>query len=247
MREAVIVLRRELRAYVQSPLAYVFGGAFLLLQLYACTELLGLLDHGVRADMTRFFRLLPWVYIVFLPGLAMRLWSEERKQGTLELLLTFPAPRWSLILGKFLAALAVIAALLALTIGVPLTLDSVAELDWRPVLGGYLAALLLAAAYLAVGMFFSSLTRDQLVAMLASFFTLLLLVGLGSGWGQLQLELLGLPVRLVGAVEAASPLTHFVSISRGVVDLGDLVFYVVFCGFFLHLNSLVLRAQQERG
>lgn len=247
MRETAIVLRRELRAYFQSPLAYVFGAAFLLLQLWATTELLGVLDHGARADLTRFFRLLPLVYIVFLPGLAMRLWAEERKQGTLELLLTFPARIWSLILGKFLAALSVIALLLALTLGLPLTLDSVAVLDWRPVVVGYLAALLLAAAYLAVGMFFSSLTRDQLVAMLASFFTLIAVVGPTSSWGRLRLEAAGVPVRIIEALESASPLSHFLSIARGVVDLGDLVFYVVFCGFFLHLNALVLRAQRERG
>lgn len=247
MRETVIVMRRELRAYFQSPLAYVFGCAFLVIQLYLSTALFGIVSHGGRADLTPFFRLLPLVYIVFLPALSMRLWAEERKLGTLELLLTFPARTWGLILGKFLAALAVMAVLLAFTLGLPLTLDAVADLDWRPVIGGYLAALLLAAAYLAVGMFFSSITSDQLVALLAAFFTLLALVGPATTWGGMVLEAAGLPPRAVGFLAGLSPLSYFRSIARGVLDLGDLVYYVAFCGFFLHLNTLVLRARRERG
>lgn len=247
MREALIVMRRELRSYFCSPLAYVFGSAFLLLQLYVSTVLFGVISDGARADMTAFFRLLPLVYIVFLPALSMRSWAEERKSGTLELLLTFPARASSLICGKFVATVAFVALLLCFTLPLPLTLDAHADLDWQPVIGGYLASLLLASAYLAVGMFFSSMTRDQLVAMLTSFFTLAILVVPATSWGGLVLESAGLPADAVRLLAWISPFAYFESISRGVLDLGDVVYYAAFCGFFLYLNALVLRARRQNG
>ena len=244
---ARVVFRRELKAYFLSPIAYVFGALFLAAQLYFTVAYAGVIDHGRPANLSVFFGLLPTVFLLFLPGLSMRLWAEERKLGTIELLMTFPVRPGSLIFGKFFAALGYLALLLLLTLGLPWTLDVAGDLDWKPVVGGYLASLLLAGSYLSVGMFFSSLTRDQIVAMLTSLVALALFVAPVTPRGVVLMEQAGLPTLAVQFLRGISPFEYFQSISRGVLDIGDLVCYAAFCGFFLHLNAMVLRGRRERG
>jgi ABC-2 type transport system permease protein len=243
MREVAIVVRRELRSYFVSPIAYVFGALFLIVIGYASVP--ETLRHGQLASMERFFRSLPLLLLVFVPPLTMRLWAEERKMGTLELLMTFPVTVPQLIAGKFLASLLFLALVLLLTLGLPITLDMYGNLDWGPVLSAYVATLLLASAYLAVGMFFSSLTRDQLVAMLLALVALLGLVLIGDP--SVQLNLSWLPSWILGPLARLSPLPYFGSITRGVLDTRDLLFYLCFCGFFLYLNALVLLGRRQRG
>ena len=249
MHEAAIILRRELKSYFLSPIAYVFGGLFLGVQLYLSTA--SSLQNGLGASMQGFFALLPFIFLFFVPALTMRLWAEERKMGTLELLMTFPVTVPQLITGKFLAAVSYLAILLLLTLGYPITLAIYGNVDWGPVLGAYLASMLMASAYLSVGMFFSSMTRDQIVALLLSLVTLGALYMLG--WPNFLEALRGilpgwLPVNgILVVLEAVSPFKYFVSIARGVLDTRDFVYYLCFCGFFLHANALVLRARRERG
>jgi ABC-2 type transport system permease protein len=176
----------------------------------------------------------------------MRTWAEERKLGTLELLMTFPVRVGELIAGKFGAALIYLAIVLALTLGYPITLSLFGHLDWGPVVCGYIASLLLAGAYVSVGMFFSSLTRDQIVALLLTLVTLFMLLFLGSpAMTEIMSNLM--PRWLAEGIASMSPGVYFGSISRGVVDTGDILYYVGFTAFFLYLNALVLHGRRLKG
>lgn len=244
MRETLVILRRELKSYFLSPIAYVFGILLLGVQLYYSTEYT--LVQGARATLDAFFQWLPLMLIFFVPGLTMRSWAEERKLGTLELLMTFPVTVRQLVLGKFGAAVVYLAFVFALTIGLPLTLAMHGSLDWPPVLGSYLGSLLFASSFIAVGMFWSSLTRDQIVAMLLALVSLFVLYQLGN---PLNIEYANewMPAWLVDLVSGVSPHRYFVSIGRGVLDSSHLVYFACFCGFFLYCNALVLHRRRLRG
>ena len=249
MRETVIVMRRELSSYFHTPIAYVFGILFLLV-VCGLGSLFGSLQHGGQASLSGFFGTLPWLFLFFLPALTMRLWAEERKAGTLELLLTFPVTIRQLIAGKFLASMSFLALLLALTFGLPITMSTYGDLDWYQVMVTYASSLLMAAAYVSVGMFWSSMTRDQIIAFLLSVTTLAGLFWIVPWIGS---KLIGvLPSwlggdRIVLVFAAVSPKHYFDSISYGVADTGDLVYYVCFCTFFLYANALVLYGKRVKG
>ena len=164
----------------------------------------------------------------------------------LELLMTFPVSVPQMIAGKFIAALTFLVLVMLLTLGLPITMDLYSEFDWGPVISAYLASILMASAFLAVGMFCSSLTRDQIVALLLSIVMLFALYLIGYPTVQLSLGNV-LPEWMVGAVSAISPYQYFQSIARGVLDTRDLVFYACFCGFFLYANALVLRGRRFKG
>jgi ABC-2 type transport system permease protein len=244
MREALVIFRRELKSYFLSPIAYVFGILLVSVLLWYSTE--AALQNGARASAEPLFATLPLMLVLFVPGLTMRLWAEERKLGTLELLMTFPVTIGQLVLGKFAAAVAYLGLMLLLTLGLPLTLGAYGRLDWTPVLGSYVASLLFAGSFVAVGMFWSSLTRDQIVAMLLSLVSLFVLYQLGnpvnieyaSGW---------MPAWMVDLVNGTSPFKYFLSIARGVLDTRDLLYFACFCGFFLYANTLVLHARRQKG
>jgi ABC-2 type transport system permease protein len=244
VREVAILVRRELTSYFASPIAYVFGALFLLVQGYLTVP--SILTNGQPASMETFFGMLPMMFLLFVPPLTMRLWAEERKLGTIELLMTFPVTVSKLIVSKFVAALVFLALVMALTLGLPATLMAYGDLDVGPVLCAYLASLLLAGSYLAVGMFCSSLTRDQLVAMLVALVLLLTLTMIGHPGFQVAVAG-SVPNWLLSFLGAVSPLPYFGSITRGIVDTRDIVFYVCFCGFFLHMNALVLQGRRLRG
>jgi ABC-2 type transport system permease protein len=247
MREVAVIFRRELKSYFVSPIAYVFGVLFLAVLLgFSLLMQFVPLENGAQASLQGFFGLLPVVFLFFLPGLTMRLWAEERKTGTLELLMTFPVKIGHLISGKFLAALAYMALILVLTLVLPVTLSLYAKLDWGPVLGAYLATLLLASAYIATGMFWSSMTRDQIVALLLGLVTLLVFYALGFP-RLLEMLASSMPSFVIDLMNGISPYKYFESITRGVFDTRDLVYFACFCGFFLHCNALVLHARRQKG
>ena len=244
MRETLVVFRRELRSFFLSPIAYVFGILLVSVLLYYVSE--GALQNGARASAEGLFATLPLMLVLFLPGLTMRMWAEERKLGTLELLMTFPVRIGQLVIGKFLACVVYLACVLALTIGLPLTLGAYGKLDWTPVLGSYLASLLFAGSFVAVGMFWSSTTRDQMVAMLLSLVSLFVLYQLGNPQN-VEYASDWMPAWLVDLVSGLSPHKYFVSIARGVLDSRDIVYFACFCGFFLYANALVLESRRQRG
>ena len=244
MHETLVVFRRELKSYFLSPIAYVFGILFLSVLLFLSAT--ASIVNGSQASMQAFFSFLPWLFLIFLPGLTMRLWAEERKLGTIELLLTFPVKFSQVVLGKFGAVLVYLAFVLVLTIGLPLTLGIYGNLDWPPIIGAYIASLLYAGSFVAVGMFWSSLSKDQIVALLASIVSLaaLFLLGLpalielAAGW---------LPAWGVDLLNGLSPYKYFQSISRGVFDSRDFVYFACFCGFFLYANAMMLNSRRRNG
>ncbi len=241
MRETFVVLKREFLSYFLSPIAYVVGALFLGIGGWLFfNRIFFEVGQGAEARMDFYFLQLPFYFLVLIPALSMRLWAEERKLGTLELLMTFPVRTMHLVFGKFFGALGFVAVLLLLTLIYPVTLAGLGNLDWGPVIGGYLGAVLLAAAYLSLGLFLSSLTQDQIIALLLSVALLLLLVLMrtfGALFGPFWAEVFAI----------LSPDEHFASIARGVIDLRDMVFYVSFCGFFLFLNRMVLEARKWVG
>lgn len=244
MHETLVIFRRELKSYFLSPIAYVFGLLMLVMLLVFAVG--PTLVDGQQSTMQGFFAVLPWVFLFFLPALTMRLWAEERKLGTIELLMTFPVRIGELVLGKFGAAVVFLAFLLLMTLGLPMTLGAYGRIDWPPVIGAYVASLLFASSFVAVGMFWSSTTRDQIVAMLLSLVSLLVLFLLGypvliealTGW---------MPAWMVDVLNGISPYKYFQSIERGGLDTRDIVYFTCFCGFFLYMNVLVLQARRHKG
>ena len=232
------IARKELRTYFLAPVALIFIATFLLASLFAFFWVEGFFSRNV-ADIRPLFAWLPILLIFLVPAVGMRLWSEEERMGTMELLRTFPLRTSELVLGKFTAGLSLVAVALLLTLPIPLTVDWLGDLDWGPVFGGYLATLLLAGAYLAITLCVSALTASQIVALVFSSVLCGTLYLLGSDpvvslFGNLGAEIL----RGLGAG------SRFESILRGVIDLRDLLYYVSIIGFGLVLNVALLDARR---
>ena len=232
MKQTLSIARKELSAYFGSPMALIFVGAFLAATLITVFWVNTFLARGI-ADVRPMFRSMPVLMIFLVAALTMRQWSEEQRAGTLEVLLTLPVSKVQLVLGKFLAVMALVVLALALTVFLPITVSLLGPLDWGPVAGGYLAAILMSAAYAAIGLFVSSRTDNQLVSLILS----VLLCGV--------LYLVGSPVvtdfapgSLGEILRALGAGSRFESIERGVIDLRDLVYYLTVTGIFLTLNVL---------
>jgi ABC-2 type transport system permease protein len=234
MNQIRTIIRKELQGYFSSPLPLLFLGVFLAVELFNFFTLRTFFARGI-ADARPLFENLPLLLIALLAALTMRQWSEEQRSGTLELLLTLPIDQIKLVVGKFLAVLVMIVLALALTLPIPITVSLLGPLDWGPVVGGYLAAILMAGAYAAIGLFVSSRTDNQIVALISTIILggLFYLVGtrgvtdfVGGGLSQ-----------LLWSIGTGS---RFESIQRGVIDLRDLVYYLSLTGIFLTLNVLSL-------
>ncbi len=229
METVVPIFKKEFKSYFQSPIAYIFITVFLIVLNGLLFWATGFLVVG-QADLRDFFGLISIMLIFFVPAISMRLWSEEMKLGTMELLMTFPVRDWEAVAGKFLAALAIIALAILLTIPLPLSIAFVGKPDAGPIVGGYLGALLLGAAYLAIGAWTSSTTSNQIVSFILAL--LILLVGsLGFDWIR-QFS----PTWLASILAYLSLREHFDNITRGVIDIRDIFFYLSVIGFFLYLN-----------
>lgn len=236
LRNVLTVARREFKAYFESPVAYVFMVVFLLL--------LGVLTFFGRhlyeervASLDAFFMFHPWVYLLLVPAATMGLWAEERRTGTIELLLTMPITLGQAIVGKFLAAWLFIVAALALTFPIVLTTCYLGNPDLGVVFCGYVGSVLLAAAYVSVGMLTSALTRSQVISFVLSL--LICFALLVAGFPMLtDMFVKWAPEWLVNAVASFSFMPHFEAIQRGVIDLRDLVYYasvIVFMTFATHV------------
>jgi ABC-2 type transport system permease protein len=242
MRNVGIIMRRELASYFATPLAYVFILIFLVLASAFTFYLGGFYERG-QADLGPFFTFHPWLYLFLIPALSMRLWAEERKSGTIELLMTQPLTLWEAVLGKFLAAWLFTALALALTFPLWLTVNYLGKPDNGAILAAYLGSLLLAGGFLAIGSCMSALTRNQVVAFIlgvvACFAFLLagfpMVLDLFRAWA---------PVWLVDAVASLSFLTHFESIVKGVIDVRDLLYFAMLIGFFLLATTITLELRK---
>ncbi len=229
---------RELRAYFNSPIAYIFLLAFAGSSLFTFFYVEAFFARG-QADLRGLFDALPLLTLLLVPALTMRLWAEEAKTGTLELLLTLPAKDSELVWGKFLASWVLFAVALVITMPLAVTVSALGNLDWGPVFGGYLGALLLGAAYLAVGQFVSAMTENQILAFILALALCMLLYGLGT---EMFTGLFS--DRTATVLRALGTGSRFESIARGVIDLRDLVYYLSLTLFFLALSVAALRAKR---
>jgi ABC-2 type transport system permease protein len=234
------ISKRELTGYFASPVAYVFIVIFLLLNGFFTFMLGGFFEVGEASLARSFFSWHPWVYLFLVPAAGMRLWADERRVGTLELLLTLPITPWQAILGKFLACWIFLAISLVLTFPIVITVAYLGSPDLGAIFTGYLGSLLLAGAYLSVALATSALTRNQVVSFILSvvicFFLIL------AGWEPVtNLLVRWAPQWFVETVASFSVMPHFSNLQRGVVDLRDLIFFGSVIGFCLFSNSLILR------
>jgi ABC-2 type transport system permease protein len=242
MNGVVAVMKRELASYFATPVAYVFIVIFLVLAS-AFTFYLGNFYERGQADLEPFFTFHPWLFLFLVPALSMRLWAEERKSGSIELLMTLPLEVWQAVLGKFLAAWAFTGIAIALTFPMWITVNYLGNPDNGVILAAYIGSLLMAGGFLAVGSCISAATKSQVIAFILSVvacFALLLagfelVLDAFSAWA---------PQALVDAVASLSFLTHFANISKGVIDLRDLVYFALLIAVCLYANTIVLHLRK---
>ena len=242
MSRTFVVFQRELAAYFNTPVAYVFIVIFLFMTGIFTFYLGNFFPRG-QADLKTFFMFHPWLYLFLVPAISMRLWSEERKSGSIELLLTLPVPLVSAVIGKFLAAWAFTAIALALTFPMWLTVGYLGQPDHGVVLASYIGSLLMAGSYLAIGACMSAVTKNQVIAFVVSVTACFLFTVSGApivlnffqGWA---------PQMAVDWVASFSFLRHFEAISNGVIDLRDVVFFLSVMTFWLFANVLVVESRK---
>ncbi len=240
IRNIRTIAKRELMGYFNSPVAYVFIVIFLLLNGFFTFMLGGFFEIGEASLARPFFNWHPWLYLFLVPAAGMRLWSEERRTGTLELLLTMPVAAWEAIVGKFLACWLFLAIALALTFPVVATAMYLGSPDVGATAAGYLGSLLLAGAYLAVTVMTSALTRNQVISFIMSVVICFFLIF--AGWEQVtSLAVRWAPDWLVNTIAAFSVMPHFTNFQRGVVELRDLVYFISVMVFSLFTTSVILR------
>jgi ABC-2 type transport system permease protein len=242
MSNVWILFKRELGSYFATPIAYVFIVIFLFLS-GVFTFYLGNFFARGQADLLPFFNFHPWLYLFLIPALSMRLWAEERKSGSIELLLTLPITMGEAVAGKFLAAWAFTAIALALTFPLWITVNYLGQPDNGTILAAYLGSLLMAGGFLAIGSCISAMTKNQVIAFIISVVVCLAFILSGfplvldffSGWA---------PQVIVDTISSFSFLTHFNELSRGVVDLRDIIYFVSLIVLWLFANAIIIELKK---
>ncbi len=237
-----VILKRELSSYFATPIAYVFIVIFLFLS-GIFTFYLGNFFARSQADLSPFFNFHPWLYLFLIPALAMRLWAEERKSGTIELLLTLPVTVTEAVVGKFLAAWVFTGIALALTFPIWLTVNYLGKPDNSVILAGYLGSWLMAGGFLAIGSCVSALTKNQVIAFVITVVVCLAFVLSGfplvldffSGWA---------PQWLVETISSFSFLTHFNAIGKGIIDIRDLIYFLTLMAFWLFATAILIEMKK---
>jgi ABC-2 type transport system permease protein len=243
MRGALPIYKRELGGYFATPVAYVFIVIFLLLSGVFAFNIGGLLERG-QADMRTFFNFHPWLYLFLMPAVAMRLWAEERKSGTIELLMTLPVTKTGAVVGKFLAAWTFAGVALILTFPAWITINYLGDPDNGAAASGYIGSWLMAGAFLAIGSCVSALTRNQVIAFVVS--VVVCLIFLLAGHPPVMEFVSGWVSQAIGdAVASFSFLTRFESISKGVISPRDLVFFFSLIGVALAANVILVEAKKS--
>ena len=242
MHSTWVIFRRGLASYFTTPLAYVFIVIFLVMAGALAFFVGNFFDRG-QADLLPFFNYHPWLYLVLIPALAMRLWAEERKSGTIELFLTLPVSIAAAVFGKFLAAWAFAAIALALTFPFWITVNVLGHPDNGVILASYIGSLLMAGAFLSIGAALSALTKNQVIAFVITaaacfIFTVSgspIVLGFLTPWA---------PTGLINVVASLSFLTHFNAIMRGVIEMSDAVFFVSVIALFLYANAIIVELKK---
>jgi len=238
MHNAITIFRREMSSYFATPVAYVFIVIYLVLTGLLTFHIGNILDRN-QADLTAFFTFHPWLYLFLIPALSMRLWAEERRTGTIELSMTLPISQGQAVIGKFLAAWCFTGIALALTFPVWLTINYLGEPDNGAILAGYFGSWLLAGSFLAIGSFISALTKNQVIAFVVAAAICFVLVAMGS---TIFLDFLNewFGSDAVEFFRSLSVVIHFTEISKGVVDLRDIVYFGSLIVLFLFLNVVAI-------
>jgi gliding motility-associated transport system permease protein len=239
LRPIWIIVRRELASTFTSPVAYVFLVIFLLLNGFFTFTAGGFFERG-EASLASFFMWHPWLYLVLVPAVGMRVWAEERRSGTLELLFTMPIQAWQAIIAKFLASWIFLALALALTFPAVITVNVLGDPDNGQIVAGYVGSFLLAGAYLAITCMTSAMTRNQVVAFIVSVVLCLFLILAGFNPITDLLTRWASP-GFVDAVAGFSVMTHFDGFQKGVLSLRDFVFFMSVIGFALFATDVILR------
>ena len=236
------LFRRELQSYFATPVAYVFIVIFLVL-MGAFTFYLGNFYERGQADLGPLFIFHPWLYLLLVPAITMRLWAEERKTGSIELLMTLPITPWQAVLGKYLAAWAFTGVALSLTFPIWITVNYLGDPDNGAIVAAYIGSFLMAGGFLAIGACLSATTPNQVIAFVIT--VVVCFVFLVSGFPMvLDFFTSWAPQILVDGIASLSFLTHFESISKGVIDLRDLIYFGFLILAFLYANTIVLRWRQ---
>lgn len=242
MKQAINVFRREFYGYFASPVAYIFLVIFLMLSGYF-TFIEGQFYEARQASLLPFFYFHPILYLMFAPAIAMRLWSEERKTGTIQLLLTLPITEAQAVVGKFLAAWAFIGVALLLTFPMLVTVACLGNPDYGVAFCGYLGSFLMAGAYLSVGSFTSALSKNQVVSFVVSL--IICLVLFLAGFPRFTAMMEGVfPLGVVNVIASFGFFTHFMSIMRGVIEAADLFYYASVIVVMLLANVVVLESRK---
>ncbi|HEU4381850.1 MAG TPA: ABC transporter permease subunit [Hyphomicrobiaceae bacterium] len=238
VRNTRIIAEREFAAYFASPLATIFLVIFVALTGAFAFFVGGFFERG-QADLGAFFMYHPWLYLLLVPAIAMRLWAEERKTGTIELLMTLPISPWEAILGKFLAAWAFIGLALLLTIPMWITVNVLGRPDNGVILASYIGSFLTAGAFLAIGSCISALTKNQVIAFIVAAAICFILVMSGV---EMVLNVFRpwAPSFLIAAISSLSFLTHFDDFTKGIFSLPGLIFYASVIAFALFANKIIL-------
>lgn len=236
------LFRRELRSYFATPVAYVFIVIYLVLMGTFTFYVGGFYERG-QADLSSFFNFHPWLYLFLVPAISMRLWAEERKTNSIELLMTMPITAWQAVLGKYLAAWAFTGIALALTFPVWITVNYLGDPDNGAILAAYIGSLLMAGGFLAIGACLSATTRNQVIAFVI---TIVVCFGFLLSGFPIVLDLFSAwaPQAIVDAIASLSFMTHFANISKGVIDFRDLIYFGLLIGTFLYANTIVLQWKQ---
>lgn len=238
-KNSIAVIKRELAGYFGSPVAYVFIVIFLLICGFFTFSVSHFYELG-QADLRAFFEWHPWLFLFLIPAVAMRLWADEWRSGTIELMLTLPITLSEMVMGKFIAAWLFIGIALVLTFPLVLTVIYLGDPDLGAIFCAYFGSFLMAGAYLSVGSMTSSLTRNQVISFILSLVICLFLVL--AGWSPVIDVLSGwAPLWLVDIVSGISFMPHFASIQRGVLDLRDLMYYLSVMFFMLFANGVILK------
>ena len=238
MRNVWVIAKREFEGYFSTALAFVFVVIFVALTS-AFAFFVGNLFARGQADLLPFFQYHPWLYLLLVPAIAMRLWAEERKSGTIELLMTLPVTPWQAILGKFLAAWAFVGVALVLTFPIWITVNVLGNPDNGVIFASYIGSFLMAGAYLAIGSFVSAMTKNQVIAFIVSALICFLFVMSGL---DLVLSVFRewAPSFIVSGIESMSFLGHFEQLTKGVIMLPTIIFYFSLIAFFLFANALAV-------
>ncbi|MBU1628336.1 ABC transporter permease subunit [bacterium] len=238
MTNTCAVFKKEFKTYFNTPIAYIIITVFLLIINWLFFRGFFLVN---QANMRSFFGSMPWIFLFFVPAITMRLWAEEKRSGAIELIMTLPLRDVEVILGKYFASLLFLIITISLTLSIPITVSYLGSPDMGPIIGGYLGIVFLGAAYLAIGSFISSLTKNQIIAFILSIAVCFGLFIVGE-----NIVLMNIPYFLAPFLEYLGLGSHFASVSRGVIDSRDIVYYLSIVVFFIYLNIRSVESRKWR-